>query len=226
MLQPIPADIESQPPVVPNTHVDELLPDAEVPELHAGTHSSRLAQQRVLTDPDDADAWHTLESNYARQATSWRDWTRGQEGYDWPVRAGLAHIAPAAWAVELCCGTGEATRAIIEAVPRVVATDVNTAMLAERDDIPGVEWRAANVRALPFADHGVMLIVALNGVLFPSEIRRVLSPGGQLLWCTAFGPRTPLYVEPTQIHRSFGMDWQILQGRSGHGQWTLLTAPD
>ncbi|PJE97139.1 hypothetical protein CUT44_14245 [Streptomyces carminius] len=205
--------------------IDTVLPADQAPDLDAAAHSSRLAQQRILASPKDADAWRTLAATYAEQAPTWREWSSAQHGYDWPVRAGLARARPAPWALELCCGTGEATAALAAAVPVVVATDLHAGMLAHCDDLPGVRWRTADVRALPYADHTVPLIVALNGVFHPPEVQRVIAPGGQVLWCTAFGPGTPLYVAPRQLHQRLGTDWGIACGRAGHGQWTLLTAP-
>ncbi|MFH0245873.1 class I SAM-dependent methyltransferase [Streptomyces sp. HK10] len=201
------------------------LPPTQAPDLNAGTHTSRLAQQRILTDPHDTDAWRTLTTTYADQAPIWKAWSGTQHGYDWPVRAGLARTRPAPWALELCCGTGEATTALAQAIPAVVATDINTEMLTRCGDLTGVRWRNADVRFLPYADHTVPLVVALNGVFFAPELRRVTASAGQVLWCTSFGPGTPLYVAPEQLHQAIGADWHMASGQAGHGQWILLTAP-
>lgn len=195
------------------------------PDLKADVHPSRRYQERLLHDPADQAAWAGLRSSYAEMAAEWREWTDQQHGYDAAVQAGLARVRPAPWAVEICCGTGEATAAIAKAVPRVHACDLNPAMLTRRVEVPGVSWFAADVRALPLATASVPLIVSLNGVFSPPEIARVIRPGGQVLWCTSFRAGTPLYVPPPRLHALLGEAWAAEGGEAGHGEWTLLTAP-
>jgi SAM-dependent methyltransferase len=200
-------------------------PPAGPPDLKADTHPSRLFQERVLNDPADEEAWQGLHSTYAQQAPIWREFTDAQFGYAQSVRQGLQHVRPAEWAVEICCGTGEATGHIAAAVPRLIACDLNVEMLTRHAPVPGVPWVAADVRQLPLGTGAVPLIVSLNGVLNPREIVRVIRPGGQLLWCTSFRSGTPLYVEPDRIHQLLGGDWTAKGDAAGYGEWTLFTKP-
>lgn len=195
------------------------------PDLKADVHPSRRFQERLLRDPEDREAWRGLRASYDEMAEGWREWTDDQRGYDLPVREGLLRARRAEWAVEICCGTGEATAAIAEAVPRVVACDLSLPMLRRRVDVPGVCWAVADVRALPVGTARVPLVVSLNGVFHPAEIVRVLRPRGQLLWCTSFRSGTPLYVPPERMHRLLGEGWTAESGHAGHGEWTLFTAP-
>jgi SAM-dependent methyltransferase len=199
------------------------------PDLHADTHPSRHFQERLLDDPTDADAWQWLHTSYADMAAEWREFTDAQAGYASSVRAGLRHAEPADWAVEICCGTGEATPHIVAAVPRVLACDLNLPMLTRHAAVRGVLWFAADVRQLPLGTGTVPLLVSLNGVFNPSEIARVLRPGGQVLWCTSFRSGTPLYVHPDRIHRMLGEarsgEWSAKGEAVGHGEWSLFTAP-
>jgi SAM-dependent methyltransferase len=203
----------------------DVEPKNPPPDLHADTHPSRSFQERLLSDPADAEAWEGLHSSYAEMAAEWRAWTDEQPGYSLPVRAGLRHAARAEWAVEICCGTGEATPGIAREVPRLVACDLNLPMLVRHIDIPGVSWMAADVRQLPLGTGAVPLIVSLNGVFNPREIVRVIRPGGQVLWCTSFRSGTPLYVHPDRIHQLLGESWTAKGEAAGHGEWTLFTAP-
>jgi SAM-dependent methyltransferase len=204
-------------------------PDAaqngEPPDLKADTHPSRRFQDRILNDPGDEEAWEGLHVSYAEMAETWREWSDAQYGYALPVRMGLRQAARADWAVEICCGTGEATGLIASVVPHLIACDLNLAMLTHRVEVPGVLWLAASVRQLPLGTGTVPLIVSLNGVFNPTEIARVIKPGGQLLWCTSFGRGTPLYVSPDHIHGLLGEAWTAKGERAGHGEWTLFTAP-
>jgi SAM-dependent methyltransferase len=200
--------------------------DAEPPDLKADVHPSRRFQERLLSDPADAEAWQGLHHAYADMAAEWREFTDAQGGYALPVQEGLRRARPAPWAVEICCGTGEATPGIAAVVPRVLACDLNLPMLTRHADVPGVTWVAADVRALPLGTGGVPLLVSLNGVFNPTEIARVMRPGGQVLWCTSFRSGTPLYVEPGRAHQLLGASWTAETEPVGHGEWTLFTAPD
>jgi SAM-dependent methyltransferase len=98
--------------------------------------------------------------------------------------------------LELAAGTGVVTRALDAILPvrtRIVATDLNQAMLDQAIAVGGtrerVEWRQADAMALPFADGEFDLVVCQFGVMFfPdkgqafAEARRVLAPGGSLLF--------------------------------------------
>ncbi len=98
--------------------------------------------------------------------------------------------------LELAAGTGVVTRALSAALPartRIVATDLNQAMLDQAIAVggtrPSVEWQQADAMALPFADGEFDLVVCQFGVMFfPdkgqafAEARRVLAPGGTFLF--------------------------------------------
>jgi SAM-dependent methyltransferase len=205
-------------------HAPEDLPTEESPDLHAATHASRVALKRVLADPDDEDAWDFLAATYAQMAPEWPEWAESQRHwYDSPVRFGLRRARSVPWAFEVGCGTGEATAALTRHTDRVVATDVNEAMITLAPRLPGVEYVANDVRALALHNASVPLLVGLNAVPHIKEFTRVISPDGQLLWCTSFGPGTPLYVEPEHLLQLFGDGWVGEAGRAGHGEWMLLS---
>jgi ubiquinone/menaquinone biosynthesis C-methylase UbiE len=105
-------------------------------------------------------------------------------------------LAPAR-VLEIAAGTGVATRAIAAMLPaasELVATDLNQAMLDEAARHPvgrAVEWRQADAMALPFADARFDAVVCQFGAMFfpdrvhaYGEFRRVLAPGGRLLFNT------------------------------------------
>ncbi len=77
----------------------------------------------------------------------------------------------------------------------VTATDLNEAMVVFGSPrAPGAVWRQADAQRLPFPDGGFDLVVCQFGVMFfPdrvaafTEVRRVLAPGGRILFNT-WGP--------------------------------------
>jgi SAM-dependent methyltransferase len=103
---------------------------------------------------------------------------------------------PAGGVLELACGTGVATRRLRERLHkevRLVATDLSEAMLgfAQRKlaELPGIEWRRADAGALPFGAREFGALVCAFGVMFVpdkkmlfAELRRVLKPGGELVF--------------------------------------------
>jgi ubiquinone/menaquinone biosynthesis C-methylase UbiE len=97
--------------------------------------------------------------------------------------------------LEIAAGTGVVTRALAARLPastRILATDLNPAMLEEAARHPisrAVEWQPADACALPFPDASFDAIVCQFGAMFfpdrvqgYAEARRVLRPGGTLLF--------------------------------------------
>jgi SAM-dependent methyltransferase len=116
-----------------------------------------------------------------------------------PYAADLARRAAAiggANVLEIASGTGISTVALRANLPqatRIVATDLNPAMMEiARDKLvsaENVEFKQADAQALPFGDAAFDLITCQFGVMFfpdkpaaYAEARRVLKPGGTLLF--------------------------------------------
>ena len=96
--------------------------------------------------------------------------------------------------LEVAAGTGVLTRELVTAIPaaHVMATDLNAAMAGFGSRrVPLATWRQADALNLPFDDQQFDLVVCQFGVMFfPDkvaafrELRRVLVPGGRLLFST------------------------------------------
>jgi SAM-dependent methyltransferase len=97
--------------------------------------------------------------------------------------------------LEIAAGTGVVTRAMLHALPAgvdIIATDLNPAMLqqAAAHTLPRpAAFQEADAMALPFDDQTFDAVVIQFGVMFfpdkakaLSEARRVLRPGGALLF--------------------------------------------
>ena len=97
--------------------------------------------------------------------------------------------------LETACGTGIATRRVLDHLPtsgRMVVTDLSQGMVdyartAVSHD-PRIEWRAADAQVLPFEKELFDAVVMQFGLMFLRdkalglrEAKRVLKPGGRLL---------------------------------------------
>jgi len=104
---------------------------------------------------------------------------------------------PPARLLELAAGTGAVTRRLSLELPastEIVATDLNQPMIDRAGAIGTtrpVTWRQADAQQLPFPEASFDCVVCQFGVMFfpdkPgafAEIRRVLKPGGRLLFNT------------------------------------------
>ena len=102
--------------------------------------------------------------------------------------------------LELACGTGIVTRQLrerLERTRRLFATDLSPAMVEfaqRRLPAEGIEWREADMAALPFADESFAAVLCSLGIMFVpqkekayAEARRVLREGGLFLYNTWSG---------------------------------------
>ena len=107
----------------------------------------------------------------------------------------VAEAAPRA-VLETAAGTGVVTRAMASRLPagvHITATDLNQPMLdyakARQPGDKRISWKQADALALPFDDQSFDVVACEFGVMFfpdkvqgYKEARRVLKPGGRLLF--------------------------------------------
>jgi SAM-dependent methyltransferase len=96
--------------------------------------------------------------------------------------------------LELAAGSGVLTRELVATLPaaELMATDLNPAMVSlGSKQVPTARWEQADAVRLPYPDGWFDLVVSQFGVVFfpdkPAafaEARRVLRPGGHLLFNT------------------------------------------
>lgn len=115
--------------------------------------------------------------------------------------------------LDIACGTGVATRLAAQAVghdSRVAGLDANPGMLevARTASPDRIEWFAAPAEDLPLPDGAFDLALCSMGLQFFAdkeqalrEARRVLAPGGRVVWCTP-GPTPELFlaIDQALIH--------------------------
>ena len=127
----------------------------------------------------------------------------------------LAHVEPGISVLDIGCGAGEFSAALLRAGARPVAVDVaREALRRARDRVPGVDARLWEPgEPLPLDDNSVDAVWAgeviehvVDVAPWLSELRRVLRPHGTLLLTTPHhGPVTllRLALSPRRFERHF-----------------------
>jgi SAM-dependent methyltransferase len=98
-------------------------------------------------------------------------------------------------ALDVACGTGLACRFVLDRWPglNLVGTDISPAMVTTAAElVPDTRFEIASVFHLPFADGEFDLVTALDGLLAPAELLRVLHRKGRLLIVYSRGGTTPI----------------------------------
>lgn len=131
--------------------------------------------------------------------------------------------------LELGAGTGVGAMAINDVIrdnpdldaPAVIAGDISAEMLARLP--PQLAARIQlDASTLPMPDHSIGTVVCLNMFLFAAEVRRVLRPGGVLVWVNSIGERTPIHLSAEQVAAAMGEDCTTVASRAGWGTWAIV----
>ena len=134
--------------------------------------------------------------------------------------------------LEVACGTGVVTRALASSLPKtcaITATDLNDAMVAHGErmgTVRPVNWRQADVMALPYADGTFDVVVCQFGTMFfpdrvaaYGEVRRVLRPGGTFLFniWNAIEDNEFAHVVTSAVAALYPDDPPLFLARTPHG---------
>jgi SAM-dependent methyltransferase len=204
--------VEHLAPVVPVRHEREAGANAD--------HPMRRVTRQVAFEPDGwtperrakvadlfdglASEWHTRETPGRYDALE-----------DALARGGVPTDGPA---LELGSGTGLSTPLLAERFPRLIAADLSRQMLglAPADAAPRLQ---ADSSRLPFPDGALVVVLAINMLLFPQEMARVLAPGGVLVWVNTSGDRTPIHLPADDVVAAMGPGWTGTASAAGTGTW-------
>lgn len=109
--------------------------------------------------------------------------------------------------LDVACGTGLAASSVLERWPdvKVIGTDISPRMIDLAGElVPDATFRVASVYALPFEDGAFDLVTALDGLLHPEEMLRVLGRKGRLLIVFSKHGTTPISRSLENLVREFG----------------------
>jgi ubiquinone/menaquinone biosynthesis C-methylase UbiE len=129
--------------------------------------------------------------------------------------------APGGLVVEVGSGIGTYSAMLAERFGTVLAVDLSMAMLQLAPIGPGRRV-LADAAALPLGDAAASAVVLINALLFPSEVDRVLAPGGAVVWVNSSGEETPIHLTPAEVAQALPGEWDGVASRAGAGLWCVL----
>ena len=129
--------------------------------------------------------------------------------------------SPDGLVVEVGSGIGTYSSLLAARFAKVLAVDLSMAMLKAAPPEPAHRVQADGAN-LPLRDASAAAIVLINAFLFPSEVRRVLSPAGVVVWVNSSGERTPIYLSVDDLVARLSGEWTGRASRAGEGHWCVL----
>jgi len=178
--------------------------------LDAGGWTGELRSQVGDYFDGIAGEWHTRNSPQ-RTAVVADALSRGLDAVDLPVGP----------AVEVGSGIGTYSNLLAERFVNVVAIDLSLTMLKLAPIGPAHRVQADGAR-LPLRDSSAAAVVLINAFLFPTEVERILSPGGALVWVNSSGEQTPIYLSVDDLVAGLPGEWTGTASRAGEGHWCVL----
>ncbi|MFE5194612.1 class I SAM-dependent DNA methyltransferase [Streptomyces sp. NPDC056601] len=169
----------------------------------------------------DGETARFIADQFDQMAAEWD--TTLATGRDEPLRDALERGGPFPGGVclELGSGTGLFTELLRSEFSRVISVDLSEQMLRQAVGRSPTRVRA-DAAALPLADAQVSVVAAIDMLLFPAEIVRVLAPNGVLLWINQLGEDGPLHLPATDVADALPGDWQAVGADAGWGSWAVL----
>ena len=125
--------------------------------------------------------------------------------------------------VEVGSGIGLLSPVLAGRFSLVVALDLSMEMLRRAPvDPPRVLGDGA---FLPVPAASLAAVVLVNAFLFPTEVTRVLRPGGALLWANTQGDSTPIHLSAAEVDDALGGTWDGVASDAGWGTWAVFRKP-
>lgn len=124
--------------------------------------------------------------------------------------------------VELGSGSGMGTEQLAERFDDVVALDLSMQMLLNAPPAAGMRVQGDS-STLPLRGDSADTLMLVNMLLFPTEIERVLSANGRLVWVNTGAERTPIHLMPEEVVRALPGDWTASAARAGTGLWCVAS---
>ena len=204
--------------------------DGHLPSTDANAdHPMRVMTRRAAGlggAPWDAEAAALVAGLFDALAPEWHDRESPQRTavVTDALERGLDRVRPGGTggtAVEVGSGLGTYSPLIGRRFATTLAVELAGEM--HRRARPSPAHRVlADASRLPVPDGSVDAVVMINAFLFPTEVRRVLRPGGALLWVNSSGERTPIHLGTEDLVAALGFPVSGVESRAGAATWCAL----
>jgi SAM-dependent methyltransferase len=198
-------------------------PDYRPPERFAGPDHPMRKLTRAMAfggawGTDDADR---VTAVFDEKAPEWSadhvDPLKAQPLLDAIERGGAPTTGR--W-IELGSGTGAGCHALDGIVTEHISLDLSYQMLAHAPErSPRVQ---ADSSQLPLADDTADVVLMINMLLFPTEVDRILRPGGHVVWVNTLGDQTPIHLPAADVVAALPGDWSGTTSHAGTGLWAVI----
>jgi SAM-dependent methyltransferase len=128
---------------------------------------------------------------------------------------------PRGLAVEVGSGIGSYSALIAQRFQTALAIDLSAEMLKRAPAAPSHRVLADGAR-LPLRDASASAVILINAFLFPSEVDRVVSREGAVVWVNISGECTPIYLSPDDLLARMPGAWTGVASGAGVGTWSVL----
>lgn len=211
-------------------HLPRVIPAAPGgPEPGANVdHPMRKVTRQIAFEPGGwtAERRAKVADLFDSLAPEWH--TRASSERTEPVMDALDRGGPfpAGPCLEVGSGIGLLTPVLAVRFPTVIALDLSLQMLrlapSGAEDAPRV---LGDGGFLPLPSSSMAAVVLVNAFLFPDEVRRVLQPGGAVVWVNTAGSSTPIHLSAEEIDDAFGGTWDGVASEAGWGTWAAFRTP-
>lgn len=178
--------------------------------LHPGAWDDAARAEVAAFFDTLAPEWHTRTSP-EREAVVADALERGV-----PSDLGRADVC-----IELGSGIGAYTPMLAKHWRRVLATEVAIEMLRLAPSGVGHRVLADGAR-LPVVDGEADAVVLVNCFLFPTEVDRVLSADGVVVWVNSSGAETPIHLSSDEVVLALPGRWSGVKSNAGAGTWSVV----
>lgn len=194
-------------------------------------HPMRAVTRAVAFDPDGwtPERQSEVVELFDRLAPEWS--SRDVAGRELPILdaldRGLAALAPAgrSLALELGGGTGLYSGALAQRFSTLVTLDLSWEMI-RLVPVGAALAVQGDGSKLPLVDGALDVLVLVNMFLFPSEVDRVLAPGGVVVWVSSRGPETPIHLTAGEVDQALPGHWDGVGSQAGWGTWSVHRRAD
>jgi SAM-dependent methyltransferase len=123
--------------------------------------------------------------------------------------------------LEVGSGSGDGTAALARVFPgaQITGMDLSDEMVRTAQATnPGPDYVVGDAAKIPFPDATFDLVAQLNVPFYPSELKRVVKPGGHILVASTLGRTTPYYTPHSFLRRKLT---EVDAGQADRGDWFI-----